>query len=208
MTKELQVLGQAEAPRERADALRNRARILDAARAMLKRMPPDALCMDALCAAAGVGKGTLYRRFVDKAALLRALLDEDERLLQEHVRTTFSTGARGEEARRQALALLERLHHFVVDHADIIGAAEASAKPSAILASPPYAWRRSVIVMLLERCDVPTATAGYLAEMFIASMAAEVTLRALREQDAQVVHQSARAFFEGALAMVTPALRH
>jgi AcrR family transcriptional regulator len=200
LTRELQVLGQPEVPRERADALRNRTRILEAARAMLKRIPPDALCMDALCAAAGVGKGTLYRRFVDKAALLRALLDEDERALQEDVRLSFSASARGAEARRQLLVLLEKLHAFVMDHAELLGAAEASGKPAVILESPPYAWRRSVIAALLERSDVPPAKASYFADMLMASMAGEIVMRALRSQDRELVKRAARVFYEGVLA--------
>lgn len=197
------------APRERADALRNRTRILEAARAMLKRMPPDSLCMDALCAAAGVGKGTLYRRFVDKAALLHALLDEDERALQDEVRATFDSRARGAEARRQLLELLDRLHRFVVDHAEILGAAEASAKPSARLQSAPYTWRRGVLSLLLERSGVEPRAAEHFADMLITSMCAEVVTRSLREQAHEVVQLQARAFYEAVLGVakssVTPA---
>jgi AcrR family transcriptional regulator len=38
--------------------------------------------MDAVAAEAGVGKGTLFRRFGDRAGLAVALLDERERDLQ------------------------------------------------------------------------------------------------------------------------------
>ena len=205
VTRELLILGQQEAPRERADALRNRLRILQAARSMLERMPADALCMDALCATAGVGKGTLYRRFVDKAALLHALLDEDERALREHVRSSFEGRARGAAARKQLQELLETLHRFVVEHAHILGAAEASAKPAARLASAPYAWRRGVIVLLLEHSGVAQrATAEHLADMLISSMAAEVVVRALKAQGRTVVQRQARAYFEGVLVGLAP----
>jgi AcrR family transcriptional regulator len=174
---------------------------------MLKRMPADALCMDALCASAGVGKGTLYRRFVDKAALLHALLDEDERALQEQVRKELDVHTRGVGAQRQLLALLELLHGFVVDHADILGAAEASAKPAVRLASPPYEWRRGVISTLLENTGARPCVAGHVADMLIASMSAEVVTRALRTQDRDGVQHSARSFFEGALAIAAPSVR-
>ena len=39
--------------------------------------------MDDVAAEAGVGKGTLYRRFGDRSSLLRALIDEPERDFQE-----------------------------------------------------------------------------------------------------------------------------
>ncbi len=197
-TRALPVVGQPEAPRERADAVRNRARILAAARAMLRRMPADALCMDALCAEAQVGKGTLYRRFVDKAALLHALLDEDERLLQEDVQACFQGSARGALARQHLRDLLDKLHRFVVEHADLLAAAEASARPSARLASAPYAWRRSLLVLLLEQSGVaPRAAAEHLAELFIVALSAEVAVRALRQAPAAAVLQQGRVFFDG-----------
>lgn len=200
-TRVLQVLGQSEVPRERADAIRNRARILHAARTMLERMPADALCMDALCEEAGVGKGTLYRRFADKAALLHALLDEDERELQDSVRDSFDSRVRGAVAREQLLELLARLHQFVVDHAEILGAAEASAKASGRLQSAPYAWRRGVIVQLLEHAQLAARNAAeHLADMLISAMAAEVVARALRSQSRATVQRQARSFFEGVLA--------
>ena len=41
--------------------------------------------MEDIARAAGVGKGTLYRRYRDRAALAVALLDEHERRLQRAV---------------------------------------------------------------------------------------------------------------------------
>jgi AcrR family transcriptional regulator len=41
--------------------------------------------MEDIASAAGVGKGTLYRRFPDRASIAVALLDEHERALQERL---------------------------------------------------------------------------------------------------------------------------
>jgi AcrR family transcriptional regulator len=68
--------------RERADAARNRRKVLTAAQALFAERGVDAVTMDDVAAAAGVGKGTLYRRFGDKGGLAAALLDERERELQ------------------------------------------------------------------------------------------------------------------------------
>ncbi len=82
---ELPILG---APvRERADAARNRIRALTAAETLFAEHGVDAVTMDDIATAAGVGKGTLYRRFGDKAGLAMALLDERERQLQHHILT-------------------------------------------------------------------------------------------------------------------------
>src|SRR5262245_47222458 len=72
-------------PRERADAARNRARVLAAAAELFGRLGVDSVSMDAVAAEAGVGKGTLFRRFGDKAGLAAALLDERERELQDAI---------------------------------------------------------------------------------------------------------------------------
>ncbi|MFG2823275.1 TetR/AcrR family transcriptional regulator [Kitasatospora sp. NPDC048365] len=72
-------------PRERADAARNRARVLAAAERLFAEGDPAAVTMDDIAKAAGLGRGTLYRRYPDRASIARALLDEHERALQERV---------------------------------------------------------------------------------------------------------------------------
>ncbi|MEZ0049109.1 AcrR family transcriptional regulator [Mycobacterium sp. MAA66] len=71
------------APSERGDAARNRALLLDAARRLIDEHGTDAVTMDAVAAAAGVGKGTLFRRFGSRAGLMLVLLDEDEKAMQQ-----------------------------------------------------------------------------------------------------------------------------
>ena len=71
------------APQERGDAARNRALLLDAARRLIAERGADAVSMDDIAAAAGVGKGTLFRRFGSRAGLMMVLLDEDERANQQ-----------------------------------------------------------------------------------------------------------------------------
>ena len=72
-----------QAVQERGDAARNRVLLLDAARRLIAERGPDAVSMDDIATAAGVGKGTLFRRFGSRAGLMMVLLDEDERRLQE-----------------------------------------------------------------------------------------------------------------------------
>src|ERR1700744_2826211 len=64
-------------PSERCDAIRNRRRIRAAAREIVAEHGAQGLSMNALAAAAGVGKGTIFRRFGDRDGLLHGLLDED-----------------------------------------------------------------------------------------------------------------------------------
>src|SRR6201997_5762497 len=71
------------APQERGDAARNRALVLEAARSLVAERGAEAVTMDDVAAAAGVGKGTLFRRFGNRAGLMMVLLDEDERASQQ-----------------------------------------------------------------------------------------------------------------------------
>ena len=71
-----------EPPRERADAARNRALVLQAAWRLYTHGGVEALTTDAVAQEAGVGKGTVYRRFRDKSGLVAALLDDKEKELQ------------------------------------------------------------------------------------------------------------------------------
>lgn len=68
---------------ERSDAARNRALLLAAARELVRERGADAVTMDEVATAAGVGKGTVFRRFGSRAGLMMVLLDEDEKASQQ-----------------------------------------------------------------------------------------------------------------------------
>ena len=70
---------------ERADAARNRRHLLATAREMLAEQGADKLTMDGLAERAGLGKGTVFRRFGTRAGIFAALLDDDERDFQDQV---------------------------------------------------------------------------------------------------------------------------
>ncbi len=80
---ELPVSAPQRHPPERGDAARNRALIVAAARRLVANRGADAITMDDVAAAAGVGKGTVFRRFGSRAGLMMVLLDEDERASQQ-----------------------------------------------------------------------------------------------------------------------------
>jgi AcrR family transcriptional regulator len=73
----------AGARRERADAAANRVRILEAAVRVLAERGAERTSIDAVAAEAGVGKGTIFRRFGDRSGLFQALLDEHLRTFQD-----------------------------------------------------------------------------------------------------------------------------
>lgn len=74
----------------RADAARNRKRVLDAARTLFTRQGLD-VSMDSVARTAGVGVGTVYRHFPDRDALVTAVLAD--RI--EHVTAIVDAARRG-----------------------------------------------------------------------------------------------------------------
>jgi len=70
---------------ERADAARNRQLLLATVRELLAEAGPDCVTMDRLAERSGLGKGTVFRRFGSRAGIFQALLDDNERTLQQEI---------------------------------------------------------------------------------------------------------------------------
>ncbi|WP_132991817.1 TetR/AcrR family transcriptional regulator [Gordonia zhaorongruii] len=79
----LPVVGGSTLSPERADAARNRRLLLAAAQSLIDDQGAAAVTMDAVARAAGVGKGTVFRRFGNRTGLMHALLDHSESDLQQ-----------------------------------------------------------------------------------------------------------------------------
>jgi AcrR family transcriptional regulator len=157
--------------RERADARRNRERILCAAARLVDERGMDEVSMDDVAAEAGVGKGTLYRRFGDRWSLLRALIEEPERDFQEAV-------IRGEPPLGPGAPPVERLHAFgagllqlLVVHARFIRGTEGV--PSGRYLHPVYAFYRLHVGMLLREILGEGPRTEYLVDSLLAPLAAE-----------------------------------
>ncbi|SOD85908.1 TetR/AcrR family transcriptional regulator [Streptomyces sp. Ag109_G2-15] len=96
-----------KAPRPRADALRNRERIVTAAREMFVEHGPD-VPLDEIARRAGVGNATLYRNFPDRDALVREVVcSVMDRTAEAAEQALAETG--------DAFAALERFVHTAAD---------------------------------------------------------------------------------------------
>lgn len=97
-------------PRLRADAQRNREQILTAARAMFASQGPD-VPMEEIARTAGVGVGTLYRRFPDREVLIRAVAQESFANVLADARAAVADEATGWDALQR---LISRSHQLQV----------------------------------------------------------------------------------------------
>ena len=104
---------------ERADAARNRRLLLATAREMLAEQEAGKLTMDALAERAGLGKGTVFRRFRSRAGIFQALLDDDERAFQERVLSGPPPLGPGAPALDRLIAYGRARTDFLIRHREI-----------------------------------------------------------------------------------------
>lgn len=142
----------------RADALKNRALLLDTARQLFAEHGVDAITMSAIAEAAGVGKGTLYRHFENKTALCQALLDDDQRQLQERSLRRLRQGYPPLDNLRWFLA---EVVAFVTRNEDLLFGVH-DRLPT--LAHPAHLWWRQTIRGLLAQAHVE-GDLDYLADV-------------------------------------------
>jgi AcrR family transcriptional regulator len=171
-------LPQADASLERADAARNRQRILEAADRLFTRDGVACTSMDAIALEAGVGKGTLFRRFGDRPSLAHALLDSSERDFQERLIRGPAPLGPGAPAGERLIAFGRALLEHIAGHVDIVLAAETGKIPGRRLAAGPYGAYRAHMMMLIREAN-PELDAEYTAEALLAPLGAEVVTHQL-----------------------------
>ena len=139
---------------ERRDAVNSRRKILSAARGLFKERGVDAVSMHEVGRAAGVGQGTLYRRFEHKGALCSALLGEE---IEDFYEETWE---HLESEERPALArlvwFLDRLAGFNERNAALLGAirdAAGGGRRVEMYRNPFYGWLRATVLALLRRAE-------------------------------------------------------
>ena len=114
---------------ERADAVRNRQHLLATARDMLAGEGADTLTMDALAQRAGLGKGTVFRRFGTRAGIFQALLDDDERFFQEQVLSGAPPLGPGAPPLDRLVAYGQARIGFLIEHREVARAALDGSQP-------------------------------------------------------------------------------
>ncbi len=165
-------------PTERADAARNRRRLLDAARELVRAHGVDALTMDALAKRAGVGKGTVFRRFGSRTGLMYALLDHSETLAQEAF--IFGPPPLGPGAPPvDRLIAFGRARLLDIEVEGELHRAAELGSPERHYSSQPYRVLKTHVTMLLREADTPGDN-GLRADALLGILAAGLVLHQLR----------------------------
>ncbi|HEY3716649.1 MAG TPA: TetR/AcrR family transcriptional regulator [Jatrophihabitantaceae bacterium] len=117
------------------------------------------MTLDDVVAAAGVGKGTLFRRFGDKAGLAVALLDEQERTLQEEILTGPPPLGPGASPVERLLASVRAYVAYVADNTELVAMSQTSS-PGARLRTGSHQFWRQHCEFLLHPPTLPTPGYG------------------------------------------------
>ena len=124
---------------QRSDAARNRAAVLVAADELFATAAaPARLSMDDVAAAAGVGKGTLFRAFGSRAGLIQALWE----LRTEPLRRAIESGppplGPGTDPRHRIAAILDAILVVKLDNRHLTLALEERSGGTSLYEQPQY----------------------------------------------------------------------
>ena len=166
---------------ERADAAANRALILRTAERLFAERGVANVCMAEIAEAAGVGKGTLYRRFASKADLCLSLMDRQMGEFQAESLARFRRQtAAGVPYLTQLADFLEALVAFTDIHSPLLSEVERGgllrdAEPLNL----PHFWQFMTVSALLRSAArrgelVADLDLDYLGEALLAPLQIDI----------------------------------
>jgi AcrR family transcriptional regulator len=157
---------------ERADARRNRLKVLEAAERLFAEQGVKNVSLDAIAAAAGVGKGTVFRRFGDRAGLAVALLDEREVELQAKILSGPPPLGPGASAVERVTAFLDAYLELLDRHVELFMDSENASDGARYRIGSYRLWHRHLAILVAEAR--PDLDADYTAHFILAPLAADL----------------------------------
>lgn len=161
---------------ERRDAAENRRRVLEVARELFAERGVERVSMHEIARAAGIGQGTLYRRYAHKGLVCMALLDEGFRRLYAGVAARLADTS--EPALTQLDFFLTTLVAFIEANAPLLGAVSDAAcgeRRGEDRDNPFHLWLHGTVTALLERAvatgEIPSLDIAPAADIILAPVA-------------------------------------
>lgn len=167
---------------ERRDAAEHRQRILEVAQRLFAEYGVDAVSMHQIALAAGIGQGTLYRRYTNKGEICMDLFRESSERFVEEIATLLAARAtspaldRLDSVLAKCLALLE-------EHGALLGPAAGTndqcpesdiSRHFSFQHSPWYLWLQNVFAGLLteavERGEISSLDVPYTTDAILAAL--------------------------------------
>jgi AcrR family transcriptional regulator len=179
----------------RADAVRNRQRVLDAARAAFAEAGPG-VPLDEIAARAGVGPGTVYRHFPSKESLFAAVAEARVRdvVAEAHERATHPDPAAAFDS------FLDRLAAEAVAKRDLPEVLSGIGSPEVLAAAADL---RAALAVLLTRAQDAGAVRTDVTAAEVAALVRGLILASLDDPDPGLAVRLLQVVREG-LATRTP----
>lgn len=166
---------------QREAAARNEAKLLHTARSLLRSSDATNVDMRDIADAAGVGVGTLYRRFGDKAGLLAAVIGDDERTLQQAILSGPPPLGPGAPADDRLAAFVGALVALTEQNLGVLLLTEGTP-PGRLKVGAYGGWRQHLVLLLRElRTDLDGRDAGWYADVLLSSVDARLYAYQRRE---------------------------
>jgi len=164
---------------ERSDAARNRERLLLAARELIEQGGAGALTMDRLAEHAGVGKGTVFRRFGSRAGLMLTLLNDSEAAFQARFLFGPPPMGPGAEPLERLIAFGTERIAYLVEFGDLVLAAGHASRGR--FEVPAVALWNQHVEMLLREAGVDSPEPWLMAGSLTATLDPERLLHLIRD---------------------------
>ena len=179
---------------ERADAARNRRAILAAADALFTdASDPQSVSMDDIAREAGVGKGTLFRRFGDRSSLIREVYAARIATLREQIESgPRPLGPSAPPAERIA-AVMDAIVRLKLANISLMAALEGSANGvgDSLFDSPNYKSVHQLLAHLLAQVK-RTPHASWTAHLLLGAVRADLLYHLVRTEAMTSKHVRAR----------------
>jgi AcrR family transcriptional regulator len=156
----------------RSDATRNRETILRATEELLATHGAEHISLDRVAAAAGVGKGTLFRRFGSRTGLFQELLAERATALAAAIESPASPLGPGTPARDRLLGFLDELADLAERNLALFAAHERACAEDKY-ADPTYRRWHAHVTALVEESGAPL-DAAFAAHTLLGSFDADL----------------------------------
>jgi AcrR family transcriptional regulator len=157
---------------ERADAARNRRAILDATEELLATDHPAHLSLDRVAARAGVGKGTVFRRFGSRTGLFEELLAERAASIGQQIDSDAAPLGRQASTRERLVGFLDALCELAGHNLALIAAHEQACATDK-QRDPTYRrWHHHLAVLVSE--IRPELDAQFIAHVLLGAFDGEL----------------------------------
>ena len=159
---------------ERSDAARNRAAVLAAADELFATAAePTRLSMDDVAAAAGVGKGTLFRAFGSRAGLVQALWQRRYEPVRDAIESGPPPLGPETDPRQRIAAVLDAILVVKLDNRHLTLAVEDRSGGTSLYEQPQYKLVHQLLSDLL-RATGRGGDSELLAHLLLAAVRADL----------------------------------